>query len=264
MSGYFGSGAQQRLQMQAEASVDFINRTAGACQTGRTMGCDDPDLFGWERITEVLDHDGICGFRLLSVAKAEELRVRLTGQDYRFDTWDVFLADRATALTAATAILSRGLPDGLSELGKPTDPESEYTRRIQALMGASGIIPFSGSLLTGALGSAVTVAVGDRQGNVVAAAHGYLPHNAYSPYHRFAWGGLVAVADGERGKGLGSDINARLVVSVFCDLDASHIYELVSATNIASRRMVASCGLRLEPALICGVVMPNGSARFTR
>lgn len=43
MSGYFGTMMQQRLQAQAEASIDFVNATPGACQTGRSMGCDDPD-----------------------------------------------------------------------------------------------------------------------------------------------------------------------------------------------------------------------------
>jgi hypothetical protein len=264
MAGYFGTDAQQRLQAQAETSVGFINATPGACQTGRTMGCDDPERFGWNRIRAILDSDGICGFRLLSPGEADEVRTRLTGQQYRFDTWDVFLADRAAATAASEAILSRGLPDGLVELERPTDPEGEYTGRIQALMGSAGIVPFSGSLLVGELGSATTVAVGDRKGNVLAVAHGYMPHNAHSIYHRYAWGGLVAVAEPQRGKGVGNYVNALMVLSVFRDLDASHIYELVSATNVPSRRMVASCGLELEPALVCGVVSPVEGARFTR
>jgi len=48
MSGYFGAEAQQRLQMQAEVSVDLINATPGAWQTSRTMGSAEPDRFGWE------------------------------------------------------------------------------------------------------------------------------------------------------------------------------------------------------------------------
>ena len=131
-------------------------------------------------------------------------------------------------------------------------------------MGAAGVVPFSGSLLVGALGPATTVAVGDRNGTVVAAAHGYLPHNAYSAYHRHAWGGLVAVAESQRGKGLGNYVNARMIVSAFRDLDATHVYELVSASNVPSRRMVESCGLRPEPGLVCGLATPNESARFTR
>lgn len=264
MSGYFGTPTQKRLQAQAEASADFISTTPGACQTGRTMGCDEIDDLGWERISHFLDRDGVCGFRLIASTKVEELVSRLTDRGYRFDTWDVFLADRETALANSNLLLSGGLPDGLRELGQPTEPDGEYTARIQALMAAAGVVPFSGSLLTGALGPATTVAIGDRAGNVVAAAHGYLPHNAYSDYHRYAWGGLVAVAESQRGRGLGSYVNASMIASVFRDLQASHVYELVSATNIVSRRMVETCGLRHEPSLVCGIATPNESALFTR
>lgn len=264
MSGYFGTEMQQRLQARAEASVDFINATPGACQIGRMMGCDDPGELGWERIEEFLERDGLCGFRLITALEAEKLRSRLLSQSFRFDSWDVFLADRASALAASEAIVFRGLPDGLIDLDRPTEPEGEYTGHIQALMGSAGIVPFSGSLLVGDLGPASTVAVGDESGRVVAAAHGYLPHNAHSAYHRYAWGGLVAVAESQRGKGLGSYINAQAIISVFRDLDATHVYELVSASNVPSRRMVESCGLRHEPRLVCGAAAPLESARFTR
>lgn len=264
MSGYFGNAMQQRLQAQAEASAGLIKITPGACQTGRMAGCDDLDRFGWDNVAAALDRDGLCGFRLIPARRADELRLRFTELDCRFDTWDVFLADRESALLAAQKILSRGLPVGLAELPAPADPEGEYAARIQALMGAAGIVPFSGSMLTGAFCPATTVAVGDAGGSVVAAAHGYLPHNAYSPYHRYAWGGLVAVAESQRGRGLGSYVNALMIAGVFRDLDATHIYELVSATNIPSRRMVESCGLRLEPDLVCGIAMRNVDARFTR
>jgi hypothetical protein len=264
MSGYFGTDVQQRLQARAEASVDFIKRTPGACQTGRTMGCDDPDRLGWENVAAFLERDAACGFRLIPAAKAETLRSRLKERNFRFDTWEVFVADRAGALAASEAIVARGPPDGLVDLDRPTAPEDAYTARIQALMGAAGVVPFSGSLLVGALGPATTVAVGERDGTVAAAAHGYLPHNAHSTYQRYAWGGLVAVANAQRGKGLGNYVNARMIVSVFRDLDATHVYELVSASNVPSRRMVESCGLRHEPGLVCGVAMPNESARLTR
>lgn len=264
MSGYFGTQLQQCLQEQAETSVDFIDATAGACQAGRTMGCDDIDRLGWDRIDKFLDRDGVCGFRLIAAEKAEELRSHLAERNVRFDSWDVFVGERADALAASEAIIAKGPPEGLSDLERPTEPDDDYTARIQALMGAAGVVPFSGSLLVGVLGPATTVAVGDGGGTIVAAAHGYLPHNAHSPYHRYAWGGLVAAADQQRGKGLGTYINARMIVSVFRDLGATHVYELVSTSNLPSRRMVASCGLRPEPGLVCGIATPNDGARFTR
>jgi hypothetical protein len=54
-----------------------------------------------------------------------------------------------------------------------------------------------------------------------------------------------------------------MIVSVFSDLGATHVYELVSAKNIPSRRMVGSCGLRHEPDLVCGIAIPNDGALFT-
>ncbi len=264
MAGYFGTEMQQRLQAQAEARAEFIAATPGACQAGRTMGCDDPDRLGWDWIDAALDHDGVCGFRLLSPAKAAEVETRLAERGYRFDTWDVFIADRTTALAASEAILADALPEGLVDLDAPTDPESAHTAALQDLMRKAGIVPFSGSMLVGQLGSATTVAVGDADGAVVAAAHGYLPHNAASPWRHHAWGGLVAVADAQRGKGLGRYINARMIASVMRALEATHVYELVTETNVHSRRMVAACGLRHDPGLVCGLATPLESARFTR
>jgi hypothetical protein len=264
MSGYFGTELQQRLQAQSETSADFIRATPGACQNGRMMGCDDLDKLGWERITTFLDRDGACGFRLFSPSKADEVRALLAERGFRLDTWDVFVADRAAGLAASEAIVARGLPDGLSDLDAPTDPTGVYTARIQSFIGQAGVVPFSGSLLVGEFGPATTVAVGDRQGNVVAAAHGYMPHNADSVFSRHAWGGLVAVAESARGKGLGNYINARMVLSVFRDLNADHVYELVSATNTASRRMVEACGLRHRPDLISGAAARDNAERHTR
>lgn len=40
-----------------------------------------------------------------------------------------------------------------------------------------------------------------------------------------------------------------MIDRVFCDLQATHIFELVSPSNVASRRMVEACGLRLETRL---------------
>lgn len=264
MAGYFGTETQQRLQARAEASVEFINATPGACQAGRTMGCDDFDRLGWDTIDRFLERDGICGFRLIAAERVEDLRSALAARNFRLDTWDVFLADRAAALAACETILAKGLPDGVVDLDRPTRPDDEYTSRLQRLMSAAGVVPFSGSLLAGELGRAVTVAAGDGNRTVLAVAHAYLPHNIYSPYHLHAWGGLVSVADSHRGKGLGNYINARMVASAFHDLGATHIYELVSSSNIPSRRMVAACGLSHAPELVCGIASPSDSAHFTR
>lgn len=264
MTGYYGTSTQQRLQAQAEANVDFIAATPGACQTGRMMGCDDLDRFGWERIDHFLERDGVVGFRLIPAERISEIRAWLAERDCRLDTWDVFLGDRQDVLTASEAILAGGPPNGTFDLQAPTAPNDDYTADIQTLMGASGVVPFSGTLLVGEAGRARTAAAGDGYGAVVAASHAYLPHNAQSPYRHYAWGGLVAVAPSHRGKGLGNYINARIASLAFHELGATHFYELVSATNEASRRMVVACGLHHEAGLVCGIATANSADKYTR
>lgn len=264
MAGYFGTPSQQALQAAAEASVAFVRATPGACQVGRMVGCDDPDRFGWDRIDSILERDGVCGFRLIAPGKADELRHYLGRRGFRLDTWEVFVADRDSALACCERIVAGGLPQGLRELPAPTEAEGDDTARTQARMAEAGVVPFSGSFLAGRLGPAVTVILGDTDGQVAAAAHGYLPHNDASSFRRYAWGGLVCVAASERGRGLGSFVNARMIEGVFRTLDATHVYELVALSNLPSRRMVEACGLRHEPALVCGVATREASARVTR
>jgi GNAT superfamily N-acetyltransferase len=264
MAGYFGTDTQKRLQAQAEASAEFIVRTPGACQAGRTMGCDDPRKFGWDRIDEIVARDGVCGFRLIDTSDVEDIRSELFSRGCRFDTWDVFIADRDTALAASRSLAGRQLQDGYSLWPTPKDAESKQVKGLQAMMANAGLVPFSGSMLTGEIGSATTIAIANADANVVSTAHGYMPHNAHSPYTQYAWGGLVAVAEPYRGQGLGKYVNALMIERVFQELGASHIYELVSASNVPSRRMVEACGLRLEPALTCGIATPHENARFTK
>jgi RimJ/RimL family protein N-acetyltransferase len=264
MSGFFGSDMQQRLQAEAEARTDYIKVTPGACQTGRMFGCEDVDRLGWDVPEAVLHRDGFCGFRMIPIGKAEELGSRLGERGFQLDLRDVFTADRQRALPISEEIVRKGRPDGLRELEMPTEPAGDYTRRIQSLMADAGVVPFSGSLLTGRLGPATTVVVGDSTGAMVAAAHGHLPHNSFRRYHGHGWGGLVAVAEEVRGRGLGSYVNARMIVAVFRDLATDHIYEVVSATNKPSRRMVETCGLELDPTVVCGIASRRGTARFTR
>jgi len=263
MSGYFGTDAQQRLQAQAEERAEFINRSPGACQAGRTMGCDDPRRFGWEQIGKIIERDGVCGFRLISPSDVPEVKSELLARGCRFDTWDVFVADRGRAIEATREIATQPLPSGISLVQVSGDPEAAIIKSIQASMANAGLVPFSGSLLNGEIGRSVTIALATTS-EVVATAHGYMPHNKFSPYHSYAWGGLISVADPYRGIGLGKLVNSLMIDRVFAELGATHIYELVSATNLPSRRMVEACGLRLDPTVVCGIATLQESSRFTK
>lgn len=85
MAGYFGTDEQQRLQALADASAAETAETPGACQAGRIMGSDDVNRFGWDRIDEIINRDGVFGFRLVPAGTADDIRARLLARGCRFD-----------------------------------------------------------------------------------------------------------------------------------------------------------------------------------
>jgi hypothetical protein len=264
MAGYVGSKLQARLQRRAEESALWVRDTPGACNGGRMLGCDDIEKLGWDAIFEALEHDGAFGFRLARTELVPAISHTLEKQGYRIDFWDVFSAREPDALVPAQEILADGLPKGLVNLSLGDDPEGPMVRRVQEFLVENGIAPFSGSMLLGELGPVITIAIGDKTGSVVATAHAYFPHNAHSPFRDAAWGGLVAVAESQRGKKLGRFVNAMMVEGVFTSLGAEMIYELVSSTNLPSRKMVESCGLSFDPSVVCGGAVRKARGRFTR
>ncbi len=263
MAGYFGSETQMHLQQQTDELFNWMYSTPGICHPGRFVGTDDPDHAGWDTIFEILKRDGVFGFRMVPVERIPEVTSRLQERGFRIDFWEIFSAKTGDILVASHPHASNVLPDDLKHIDMPMKADDPVIRRIQEFMANNGIAPFSGSMLVGEFGPAVTVSVADQSGEVVAAAHAYFPHNQYSPYHLSAWGGLVAVAESQRGRKLGSYVNAYMVEAALNQLGAKRIYEQVAETNLPSRKMVESSGLILDPAVKSGIAVREGS-RFTR
>ncbi|WP_051177141.1 GNAT family N-acetyltransferase [Rhizobium mesoamericanum] len=130
-------------------------------------------------------------------------------------------------------------------------------------MAEHGIAPFSGALLAGKIVPAVTLALVDAYGDIVATAHANIPLNGHSKHRGTTWVGLIAVAAQQRGNGLGRLINALAVGAAFETLCAHEVVVFVHADNTVSRRMIEACGLRLDPAILCGLATPIVDTRFT-
>ena len=77
------------------------------------------------------------------------------------------------------------------------------------------------------------------------------------------WGGLVAVAESQRGKKIGRCVNVIDQRNIHI-LGAEMIYELVSFTNPPSRRMVEACGLSFDPTVRCAGAVRQTPGWFAR
>ena len=263
MAGYFGTPHQQHLQQRVDKLSGLLASTPGLCNAGRMISADDIDHVGFDAVLEMLELDGGFGFRLVPQARTSAITERLAAHGHRLDWWDTFMADSDVALDVSKRLVAPGPPSGFKHVNlSGLDPDAGY-KEMQAFLVANGIAPFSGSMLAGEWTKAKAFALADDREEIVATSFAYMPHNDFSQFRDFAWAGLVAVSPEQRGKQLGTYINACAVVCAFRELGASTVYEQVSATNMASRRMVEACGLTLHPDLKSGLASTGGEV-FTR
>jgi RimJ/RimL family protein N-acetyltransferase len=263
MAGYFGTERQCALQERTHAFRDWMAETPGIYNAGRFIGADDPDRVAWADLEAILERDRILGLRMVTADQASRFFPRLEARGYRIDTWNIFTAPAADIAERIEAILAPGLPDGLRVALPLSGPEADDTRRLQQFLADNGMAPLSGTMLASPPPVARTIMLAEANGAIAACGHAYFPHNRHSPFSRHAWVGLVAVAQAQRGRGLGRLVNAMLLDAAARELHAGHVYELVGASNTASRKMVESCGLRLADDLLCGVATPTEEGRFT-
>ena len=227
------------------------------------VSTDDVDHVGLELCAEMLEKDGGFGFRLVPAERTAAISAFLAARGHRLDWWDTFTGVLDNAGPVSERIAARGPPAGLRHVDLCEGPREAELERVQAFLAAHGIAPFSRSTLAGETVAGRAFALVDERGELAATSFTYLPHNSFSRFSGFAWVGLVAVAPAYRGRSIGTYINACATTAAFTAFDATVVYELVTATNIPSRRMVEACGLALHPYLKSGLAS-TGKGMFTR
>ncbi len=215
-------------------------------------------------VRTILARDGVMGFRLISRAMLADLRRELGPEGWRIDIWNVMAADAAAARSGIAPLLARPLPDGIATGLLDGGAGDAAVRGVQAFLAEQGIAPFPGARLTGEGCEARTLVLRSRDGSIAATAHCYFPHGRHSPHARDAWVGLVAVAPEFRGSGLGTRANAEAIRLALDDLGAAAVHELVSETNVPSRRMMERCGLVPDSARVCAMAVRAQAEKFTR
>ena len=256
------SDANLLLQERVAGLSAWIDATPGICNGGRSLCCDDLEALGWRQVEAILERDGLLTFRFLQAEMVSRLARWAESRGYRLDIWDTFLGTRRDVIAAAATVLATP-PAGLEAEAVNGATDAGTVEEIGAVMAASGVTPFVTEFIVGCREPVRTLILRDGAGRVVATALGHRAHRPGSRFRDYLFGGAVAVAPTHRGRGLGRYVNALMATRVLREFDASHLYELVSADNVASRRMVEASGLRRDPDVLAAAVSA-GKAKFTR
>lgn len=191
MRGYFGTELQQRLQRRADELASTVVNTPGLCNAGRMVSTDDVDRVGLEACIAMLEADGGFGFRLVHEDRTAAMSAHLAAREHRLDWWDTFMGSADDVLAASKRIVTQGPPQGLSHIDLSGNPSEACLERVQVFFVENGLAPFSRSTLAGETVNGRTLALVDEHGDLVATSFVYMPHNTFSPFRTYAWGGLA-------------------------------------------------------------------------
>ena len=116
--------------------------------------------------------------------------------------------------------------------------------QMQAILVDAGIAPLARVSLRGDIFPSACVGVSGPDGSLVAVANVAMNSNGFSDWQDTAWIGLVAVASGCRGLGLGARVSAAAALAGTEKLGARRAMAFVADDNAPSRAMLLRIGLQ--------------------
>ena len=262
VSPYFGDARLQAIQKARDHEVAVLGDVPGAVVHARVFSSDDPEAFGWSRLKEIMDREGVLTLRGVDKEMIERGRRELAGFSPNLHFWDVFTADAETIRTVCRPIADQELPAGVERVADAALSPG-MVRDVQQFLADQGVSPFSADALLGRLFPARLVVLARGNGRIAAAGFSAMTHNRFSPFRDFAWVGLIGVDPDLRGLGLGKQVDAICNLAAVEDLGAAATMEFVAQDNAPSRAMLRSCGLeQLEGRFV--VMFSDTAERLTR
>ncbi|MEL7150379.1 MAG: hypothetical protein AAGK71_06580 [Pseudomonadota bacterium] len=238
---------------------DWIAATPGACNGGRAMATDDPDVLGWDVIAEHLKEDGVFVFRHMPPDMVPVIEARVSELDCALHQWNVF---HATVEEVASRRSPKPTPADHT-IATETKPDHETVQQATDFLASRGLRPFTPRVLAGDISASALVTARNTAGRLTAVAFGHMPFTAPSRWTGMGWCGLVAVDETARGTGLGRAVNDASIDAMLHSHGAGGVFEYAAADNTASRRMIEGSGLRLRDDLVtCAATA--GSTPYTR
>ena len=262
MPDYYGNEAQIALQRRIRDRMQRIAATPALASGGRLMVVVEPDTFGWDEVRTLAEKDGVLAIGPGSFARLAPEVSQAFPEGWNTPHYECWSADWPTVKASIGPILEASLPTGW-RVEAATQPDTKTIADAQALAEASGVAPLPGYYHSGQEVDTVLVTIRDDEGRVVATAHGDMRYHPNGLMGGTCFAGLVAVDENARGRGLGRRANAEVLKATQDAFGWTRVVEMAKETNIASSRMIRSCGMVQYEDWCVFVIIPDGR-EFTR
>jgi|GEM_PF-4636221 len=241
---FVGSKNAISAQKAILAARDDIAGQDGLVSRGNRVAHTLASAYPASELAEVADRFGSAIF-FLDQAQLQSYRTALTEAGFDTTTFLVFYQS-ADTFDIASSIVQRDLP---SQLGLRLETITQKTpaskvRDLQGFMGSVGLPQLPGYVLRGRLDNHIAVALSDPDGHAVGCAISIDESGAGPDFAGWYFPSSIGVATAWQGYGLGRWLNAAAIDMARTKGAASHVREGVSPVNVASQRMIESCGLK--------------------
>ncbi|MEM9433928.1 MAG: GNAT family N-acetyltransferase [Pseudomonadota bacterium] len=255
MSEYMGSEHMCALQRALHARPEEFEQDPLLANGGRVMTILDPDRYGWSNVQKAAERDKIVALTMVDLDPILARLPALFGSEFEFPHWQAFVGQSSDVLHACEAVLgARKLPDGW-RLESQSTPDADTINAVQSLNSQTGVAPAPAYYLRGEHIPSMLTCIYDAQGQLAACASASMRYHPDGPLSGWIFAGGVSVNPEHRGKGLGSFVNAALLLDSHRAFGWTTALEQARADNAASVAMITRCGLSHLPGK--GTVLIN-------
>lgn len=259
MSEYMGTDNMIALQKSLR------NRTAEFAQNpllsngGRIMNILDPAQYGWAKVRSAAERDGLVGLTMVDQDRTLSRLASLFGEEVECPFWQAFTGKPEDVLPACAGVVTDfAVPEGW-RVESHINPDDDTIHAAQVLNKDTGVAPTPAYYLRGDQVPSMLTCVYETKGTMVACASGTMRYHPAGPLSGWLFAGGVSVRPQHRRTGLGSLVNARLLVDSQYAYNWVRALEQAKADNAGSVGMITRCGLRPNDGKVTIIINLTGS-----
>lgn len=254
MSEYMGSDNLVALQKSLRKRRIEFSENPLLSNGGRVMNILEPDRFGWDKVRDAAEQDGFVGLTRVDREQTLPHLAKMFGEEVALPYWQVFTGKPDDVNQSSTDVITGfSMPNGWT-VKNDTLPDEETIHASQLLNNETGVAPAPAYFLRGEEIQSMLTCVYDDQGTMAACASGTMRYHPAGPQADWMFAGGVSVSPDHRRSGLGSYVNANLLIESQKVFNWVSVLEQAKEDNLASVGMITRCGLVPESGKITVII----------
>lgn len=251
------------LQQLVRSRIGAISAHPLLSNGGRILTILDPDAYGWDNVKLDVDHYGMVGLTMVDRDTILERLKRDFGDNVDFPYWEAFTGTPQEVIPACRAILAgTTLPDGW-QFSHHTCPDDATIATSASLNLATGVSPYPAYYLRSEHVPSLLSCLWAPDGKLAGCASAQMRYHPEGPLGGWLFAGGVSIDPAQRRRGLGSLVNAALLVECQARFGWLHVLEQAKADNAPSVGMIRRCGLTNDLRKVTFLLSLTGG-HFTR